>query len=418
MTRLEDDLRAAMRATAQKIPPGPPPPLTLPKRRRLIRPLSPGYWSRRSWAFALATVFLIGAVVAASLALGSVFTEHRSPVSGPFPPQPLHVPDVPAYYVALTSADGKIPGFSAKATIATIRATATGKVLATIAVPRPYHAFTGVTAAADDHTFVLVASEAGDPQRSLAPPARYYVLHFDPASPAAAGRVRLQALPATWIPAGSMALAMALSANGTSLAAIIGTSRSSKLYVYQLPKGSPHVWSWSACSNCSGDGIGPDSVGPYPGALSWVADGRTVAFLFFFGGAPGIGVRLLDTHATGTNLLADSKLAVPMADVSSPVWRRVIITPDGRTVFAVLENEPYGQHFNQQLVKFSVATGKQAAVLNQPPIGNHYEQIQWASPTGGTLLISGAQHGGGAGVLKDGRYTPIPWSNKIFAAAW
>ena len=418
MTPLEDELRASMRATAEKIPPGPPPPLTLPKRRRLIRPVSLRYWSGRRWAFSLAAVFLIGAVVAGSLALASAFTGHRSPVSGPFPPQPLHVPNVPAYYVALTSADGKIPGFSAKPTTSTIRATATGKVLATIAVPRPYHAFTGVTAAADDHTFVLVAQEAGDPESGIAPQARFYVLHFNPASPTATGRVRLQALPASYLPAGNFALAMALSANGTSLAAIIGTSRSSKLYVYQLATGTQHVWSWSACSNCDGDGIGPDSVGPYPGALSWVADGRTVAFLFFFSPAPGIGVRLLDTHAAGTNLLADSKLAVPMADDSSPVWRRVIITPDGRTVFAVLENEPYGQRFNQQLVKFSVATGKQAAVLNQPPIGTHYEQIQWTSPTGGTLLISGAQKGGGAGVLQDGRYTPIPWSSQIFAAAW
>ena len=75
-----------MRATAEKIPPGPP-PLTLPKQRRLIGP-DPGHRSRRIWAFALAAVFLAGAVVAGSLALASVFTGHRSPVSGPFPPQP------------------------------------------------------------------------------------------------------------------------------------------------------------------------------------------------------------------------------------------------------------------------------------------------------------------------------------------
>jgi WD40 repeat protein len=204
---------------------------------------------------------------------------------------------------------------------------------------------------------------------------------------------------------------MALSADGTSLAAVIGPSESNKLYVYQLPKGKPHVWSWSACRNCSG-GDGTAS-GP-----SWAADGRTVAFLFFFSPVPGIGVRLLDTHAAGTGLLTDSKLAVPVADDSSPVWQQVIITPDGRTVFAVLENEPLGQRYNQQLVRFSVATGQRAAVLNQPPIGNHFEHIQWTSPTGNTLLISAAQHGGGAGVLKGGRYTPIPWSSKIFAAAW
>ena len=100
-------------------------------------------------------------------------------------------------------------------------------MLATVAVPRPYGDFTAVAAAADDRTFVLDAEKGKvvAPQKNPAPAARFFVLHLDPASPTAAGQVRLQALPASYIPAGTAWRAMALSANGTSLAAVIGTSR-------------------------------------------------------------------------------------------------------------------------------------------------------------------------------------------------
>jgi hypothetical protein len=434
MTPLEDNLRAAMRATAEKIPPGPPPPLTLPQRHRLIGPAGPGSrlrrkaWLRpqawRGWAVPLAGVFLVGAIVAGSLALASLVTGRQTPTSGPFPPQPNGVRGVPAYYVALTSVRGEAPGLGSRTT-ATIRATVSGKVLATVAVPRPYHAFTEVAGAGDDRTFVLVAEEGQAPDapsdlvNGTPPLARFYVLHLDPGRHTAAGQVRLQALPATYIPAGNRVLSVALSANGTSLAASIGPPMHNKLYVFNLATGHQHVWSWSACSRCGASGIGPAFAGPNPGVLSWTGDGKKLAFIFLGARTSEDGVRLLDTDALSTNLLADSKLVVTApAPTGLPSLRQAIIAPDGRTILAVLELVNVIQHVGQQLVTFSATTGQQTAVLNQPPVRNDYEQIQWTSPTGSKLLISGAQKGGGAGVLKNGRYTPVPWFSKIFAAAW
>jgi hypothetical protein len=419
MTPLEDDLRAAMRATAKKIPPGPPPPLTLPKRRRLIRPLSPGYWSRRSRAFALATVFLIGAVVAASLALGTVFTGHRSPVSLPFRPQPASVLGVPAYYVALTSPDGYLPGIPPEATTATIRATVTGKVLATVAVPRPYGNFTAVAAATDDRTFVL-AAETGKvvaPQKNPGPAARFFVLHLDPASPTAAGQVRLQALPASYIPAGTTMESMALSADGTSLAAVIGDFAVNKLYVYHLTTGERHFWYATACGRCTPAGVGLGSGDADPGTLSWAADGKTLAFLFVDGDENQDGIRLLNTSSRSTNLLADSKLSVARSRI--PFAAEAVLTPDGQTIFTVQIIASAQGHARQQLESVSAATGHLIAVLNQVSWRANFEQIQWTNASGSQLLISGPHDtGSGAGVLKGGRYTPIPWSSKIFAAAW
>lgn len=199
MTRLEDELRATLRTTAEKIPPGPPPPLRLPE-RRLIGSL-PRSWRART--VALAAVVLIGALVAGALALASVLTRRPAPASLPLRPQPASVLGVPAYYVSLTSSDGYAPGIRPEATTATIRATATGKVLATVAVPRPYGNFTAVAAASDDRTFVL-AAEKGKvvaPQKNPVPAARFFVLTSTrPAPPPPDRSVCRLSPPATYRP--------------------------------------------------------------------------------------------------------------------------------------------------------------------------------------------------------------------------
>jgi hypothetical protein len=326
---------------------------------------------------------------------------------------------VPAYYVALTSPDGNAPETRPQATTATIRATATGKVLATVAVPKPYGNFTVVAAAADDRTFVLVAVKGKAVARTEnpVPAARFFVLHLDPASPTAAGQVRLQALPASNIPAGTMVEALALSADGTSLAAVIGHFAANKLYVYHLTTGERHVWSATPCARCGAAGIGLNTGAAEPGILSWAADGKTLAVLFGAGYPNQNGVRLLNTSSPGTNLLADSKLSV--ARGSPPFVAEAVLTPDGRTVYTVQIFDNAEEQSHQQLVSASAATGKQIAVLNQLSLRADLEQILWTNASGRRLLISGPHDtGGGAGVLKGGRYTPIPWSSKIFAAAW
>ena len=417
MTPLEDGLRAAMRATAEQIPPGSPSPLILRARRRPIWCRPPGW---RAWVIPLAAVVLAGVVVAGSLALASVLTRRPAPASLPFRPQPNSVMGAPAYYVALTSPSGDAPGLVPKTTTLTIRATATGKVLATVAVPKPYRAFTAVAAAADDRTFVLLAEagQAADPSSAGAPGfplARLYLLHLDPASPTAAGQVRLQALPAADVPAGNAVLTMALSADGTSLAATIGNLVHSKLYVYHLRTGDRHVWNWFDCDNCAVSGV----VGPYPRVLSWAADGRTLLFVYLDGGLSKGQVRLLNTDATGTNLFTDSKAVGISLGGPDRNWLDAAVTPDGRTIVAVREiTGASGQPATQQLVMFSASTGKPAATYGPTPLGPDYEQIQWTSTSGRVLILTGAQRARGAEVLKDGRATQLPWSSQIYDAAW
>ena len=324
---LENKLRAALRDTAGEIP-ADPPPLRLPPARD---PARPGRRRWIGWAAPLAAAALVLAVVAASLAVvrGG---------SGRTTSNPAGPAAVPPYYVALT-APAYPDVYSGNATAAEVRATTTGAVLAKVVPPKPYVHFAGVTAAADHRTFVLVAEEKSHPpdqppQPGEGPhpyyqPSRFYLLRFDPGT----GRVSLRALPAAFIPANAEVHDMALSPDGTSLAADIGLDYvGSHLIVFGLATGTERAWSFKTCASCHPSGGGLGYVGTNVDALSWTADGKHVAFV----GPNRAGwpshstVRLLDVTLPGPDLLADSRPVAeppPGEQLNDVMWRGAIITP-------------------------------------------------------------------------------------------
>jgi hypothetical protein len=438
MTPLEERLSAAIRETADEIPTDPPPlRLNRPGRHgmspggRIARPRGHAW---RAWATPLAAGAVVFAVIAASLALtgGPVAT-------GPGPARPQTGPaGVPPYYVALVTGHGAPSAPGASGVAAQVRATRTGAVLASIVPPKPYVTFTEVTAAADDRTFVLAAQAAGWKSGALnrqqvqeylngyAPAGRLYLLHIDPASSTRGGRASLQALPASFIPANAEVLDMALSPDGTRLAANIGNVNGrlgTPLDVFNLATGTKRVWSDRYCANCAPAGggfYGLLNIDP----LSWAADNRHLAFVGPARASTDLGtVRLLDTNTPGGSLIGDSTVvAGPSANISpgdGTNWRGALITPDQQTVVADLEISSKNEmSVRQELVTISAATGKVTAILNSPRIGTDYEQLLYTSTTGNVLVVSYARPGNSAGILRDGRYTPIPWNQQTIAAAW
>jgi hypothetical protein len=424
MTGLESKLRAAMRDTAGEIP-ADPPPLRLPPARDSARPrpVWPGQRRWISWAAPLAAAVVVLAVVAVSLAVvrgGSGRTTSK----------PAGRAAVPPFYVALT-APAYPDVYDGNATAAEVRATATGAVLAKVVPPKPYVHFAGVTAAADHRTFVLVAEEKSHPpeqQPGEGPhpyyqPSRFYLLRFDPGT----GRASLRALPAAFIPANAEVHDMALSPDGTSLAADIGLDYvGAHLIVFDLATGTERAWSFKSCASCHPSGGGLGYGGTNVDALSWTGDGRHVAFVGpNRAGWPAHGtVRLLDVTLPGTDLLADSRpvAELPPGDQLSDVsWRGAIITPDGRTVVIVEELANDSKHIKvrDRLLKISVATGR-VTVVNDLNIlaGYQYEQVMYASASGSVLVVSGARKGKTAGILRGHRYTPITWDRHIVTAIW
>lgn len=426
----EEDLTAALDAAAETIRPQALRPLIVPGQPgRLSVPHIGGTprWRRLVPLGAAAAVVV---VVAAALTLASVQLRpgpRHAAVPGSVAPHAAVPGSVPPYYIALDvtgNGDCCRPGLPySPVTDAVVRATATGAVLATITPPRPYGTFIGVTAADDDGTFVLAAVQLTPLPYTQAPPAGFFLLRIDPASPVPSARARLTPLPITVQPPGAGVSGLALSPDGGKLAiaeSLIGAPPA--LHVITLATGAQRVWA----ATIGGPTFGPGTTGE---PLSWAQDDRTLAFVL-----AGTQVRLLDTAAASSSL-ASSRLAVSLpAGDSSPYWQQVMITGDGQTIIAVIGivaegKNGHGSGVRQELVTFSARTGKLLHVLNQIPVyGNYqYEQVLWASPTGQVLIVSGTQPGttvssvgadATAMVLSHGHFTPIPWSNRTFAAAW
>ena len=301
---------------------------------------------------------------------------------------------------------------------AELRSTQTGAVLARITPPKPYVSFTGVTAAADDRTFVLSAQ---GPQPSVVPPfpaQRFFLLRIDPAARIGA-RMTLTALPAGYVPAGNGIQGMALSPDGTHLAAEIGDSLlfAEEPVVFDLATGTERAWSARTCAECVPDGGDMLWFGVDTKALSWTADSQHVAFIW------GNTVRLLDTRAAGSDILADSKTVATWTGVTGlDQWYGAIITPDGRTVLGVEELSRIGHNapVREHLVRWSTATGHQTAVLNNLNALklNDFEQILYTSDDGGVLVLTYLRPGTNATIVHDGKATPITWSPYISSAAW
>ena len=211
---------------------------------------------------------------------------------------------------------------------------------------------------------------------------------------------------------------MALSPDGTSLAAEIGNGSDVRLYVFNLVTGTQRTWSFQSSSGCSFvaglPALGVD-------ALSWTADGQHIGFICSGASANSTAVRLLDTSGPGTNALAVSKPVAPSASVTNLTggWQGAIITPDGRTVLIVAElDTKEGPHMQvrKRLLKVSTATGKVTAILNNLNIGR--EQVLYTNATGNVLVVSYAGPGVNAGILRGDTYTPLPWTARTLTAAW
>lgn len=145
-------------------------------------------------------------------------------------------------------------------TKAVIRATATGRPLATVTPPRPYGTFAGITAAGDDRTFVVAAQKlARIPLMGAftVPAARFFLLLLGPGLGRPVGRVTLTPLPIPAIPAGTEVTDSALSPDGSRLAVVNGRSDRPKLSVYNLSAGTERTYR-------------PGSVGNTPGGADHV----------------------------------------------------------------------------------------------------------------------------------------------------
>jgi hypothetical protein len=399
MISTEDRLRAATRAAAATVPLGSAPPLRLPpdpgpgragRRRGWLRAMTP-----------LAAAAAVAGVVIASL----VLTSH-TPSDRPSAPAGAAraLGSVPPYYVALSNQAPPVRQ-------AVVRATATGAVLATVNLPRPYGTFTFVSGAADDRTFVLAAQRwwaIGSGTRGVPAQQRdnwtrvaFFRLRFDPAT----RTTRLTRLSHLAGPPATLLAGIGVSPDGSRLALAL---RTLEIQVVTLATGRTRYWIRPASPHSTGIWIGNDKAAGEP--LSWTADGRILAFQFWTESGGITEIRLLDTTSPGGSLRAARPAVtfVGHGQIKTGPTGNSIITPDGTRIVTVASRTPGAR---PRVAEFSARTGKPARFWSSGSAGTPWN-VLWTDPSGSTLIIS-AQPTAKAtepvtGVLSGKRFTPLP----------
>jgi hypothetical protein len=408
MISTEERLRAATRAAADTVTPGSAPPLRLPAdpgrrpgrlgrlagdRRRWLRAMTP-----------LAAAAAVAAVVIVSLTLTSGM---HGPPRGEHPSAgTAALGGLPPYYLALAG----VPGMPERAVI---RATTTGKALATVTAPRPYSGFTFVTGADDDRTFILAtqrwwriapgARGLAAEKRNGATPAAFFRLRFDPATRSA----RLMPLHVPQkIPAGSLS-GIGVSPDGTRLAM---TLHPAEIEVVTLATGSARHWVWPGSAHSTRVWAGNDKPDGQP--LSWTADGRTLAFRMNTQSGGITDVRLLDTTSPGNSLRAarPSVTFLGLGHFKRGPIGNVLITPDGTRIVTVTQRSLAAR---AQVTEFSARTGQAVASpgRGRAAVGLSSSDVLWTSSSGTAVIVEGAAANPAravTAVVRGGRFTPLP----------
>ena len=432
---VEDRVRAATRARAALV--------------REVRPLDlpavPGRAPRaHRWVAWTAPVAAAAAVAALAAWLVTVRQIPNAPTA---PAAPVSLPAVsgtavsatlPEYYAALDDLSGPmtqiLPGQHQTPVSVRVCDDRTGKLVATVNPPNG-QTFAGLTAAADDRTFVVAAERFPvQPVYPSANPVAWYLVRLTPGS---SHPVTLTRLPIPGEPTGTQVSAIALAPDGSELAVMFqqnewsGKTGPLTISLYSLATGTS-VRTWAVDTK----GL-PAGFGWYYGrysntALTWLDGGRTLAVIDginssasgppFTYGFSQVTIRTVDAGSPSGNLLASSKVVFRLpngADCDS-----VQLTDDGKTVLC----GEYGGNtakrstvYAPKFVAYSVATGK-SRLLYQ--LKGAYEiglaDVLWASPTGSTLLgavdaeatwpRAGAQQGPAdqeAGLLTKGVFKPM-----------
>jgi hypothetical protein len=402
MTGMEDRARAAMQAIAITIDDAPPLPLSpapeaVPRRDRR--------W--RTWITpVMAAVAMLAVGLSVAIVRGAM--DRRAA-----PAAVTGLPDgVPRYYMALGTPISR--GTTDSATVV-VGDTMTGKKLFTVG-PFAGGDAAGVTAAADDRTFV-VATEYMPGFGTTWPPGPqvWYLIRVTPGSRPG---YTVRELPIHLSP-GSYYSAMALSPDGSRLAlagplqaATAPGPAQTLLRIYSVATGDVlDTWTQTL----------PEGSSKTPvGSLTWTDGGRQLALAYQSGAQNYIEVRLLTVTRLGHTLLADSRFiwstqppahggqaSSPKSPLSCANFAAdVLVTADGKTIVCAATGVfrdpgklpagtcPTVPPWNDEaIIEYSTATGEPTPLYSfdtncVPYVSAAATGLLWASPAGDTVIGS------------------------------
>jgi hypothetical protein len=393
MNAIEDRIRAAARAAADTVAPDSVPPLRLPARPARRSWSFGSAWTRRlapaMAAVAVAVVAIVGVTVSRAVHDSAAAPNRAAPGTiASF----VAAGQVPRYYIAI----------SISGTSAAVRATATGRTLATIAPPTAGDLIAGVSAAADDRTFILderlrdVGINSG---RALT----FYKFRLDSAGRPGPLSPLLVSVPENEIVAG-----FALSPDADKLAVAWAPDPDHSevgIQVFTLATGAVQTWTATY-----GGGFDLATVG----FLSWTQDERTLAFSW-----NGSGTRLLNPDAPSGNLDTASRAAFGGTGQGWACAVSAMITPDGKTLVCGARVRTSVSVSNDQIgyAEYGAASGKLERVLGQRLAGPQGPTLGWMNASG-SVLIGGVQTSPNAsrlvtGLITSHGFVPLPGAPEL-----
>jgi hypothetical protein len=398
---IEDRLRATTEAVTEAMYPVRPLDLR-PSAARYRRPRRRVRWS--GWLIPVAAAMAVIAVAATLVAVRSLSA--AGPASPPAPVSPLSS-GLPRYYVAA----GLMGGNGTPTQNAVLADATTGKQLAIFSPPKNMF-FLYIAAAADDATFVLVATPLG-PRRAGQPAEIWYVLRLSPGAPQ---RAKLTRLPIAALATDTGVSGLAVSPDGRTLAALIFINHvgANKVDTDDLMVRTYSLATGQALRTWSDPARALSSTGPGTFNLSWLQDGRTLAFTAATRTAP-VEIRFLNTTSPGADLAADSR-PVFYPPAASGACGSLLLTADGKVAVCgggyVAGPIPCAKG-KMDVTAYSVATGKLERVLYWYRGGcrpDGFVQVIWAGSGQAAVgaVFVGSAKDNRIGLMTPGKFTPLP----------
>ena len=369
---VEDRLRATTEAVTEAMRPVrplylPPNPSDTRAAAKSSRARPPRRWP--GWLIPLTAAVAVIAVATTLVAVRDLSDAGSGPRVTPAATSTSTAPpasSIPRYYVALAAYTASTSA-QMKAVVGDDR---TGRTVAVLN-PTADQNFYGVTAAADDRTFVVMNYQNATQQTT------WYLLRL---TPGAAHPTQLTKLPIK--PLVAHVAGLALSPDGRELAvmwrtATTQTNAVTYLAVYSMASGAVlHTWI------TKGDNINAIGGGANGEALAWVDGDRSIDFRWNVStlGPHRIStqtVRRIDVTATGNDLLADSRVGVRLPPTATPTETTFsepcatsVTASDGTLVcgttsFSDVSFEEVCSTVPPSFVTYSGTTGKRLKVLYQ-----------------------------------------------------
>jgi hypothetical protein len=398
---------ARLLAAIDAAQPGASRPTASPSRLSFLERFArPRFWAPVAAAAAVAALAITGAVIAAHAVPAT-----RRPAPGPpSAPLPRLADGLPAYFLEYSitqKIEYSSPGLSRRGlppdeTVRVV-ATATGKVAATATLP----GYAAAIAASRGAFFVAVVKD------NLA---RFYEIRLNHSRTA----TTVTELPIR--PDRARLAFMAVSPDGTKLAystdAASGAIRN--LVVASTTGGSQREWLPP-----------PQDSQAWMGPMSWLADGRTLAFNWAASQrtiSDGY-LRLLDTEAPGSDLMASRRVLPSVYDAHLLIVDSMI-SPDGQVVVGAVNESAANRAPVNSVLAFSTATGKQTVLYQASPYPTYlrgcYSPPLWISNAGSEVLVTCFQAQPNkirtprfVTVLSNhGHTTVLPWLNAVTDLDW